>query len=74
VLEALAAAQDSLLPYLLPGRNVRVKTGELPGVYHEAALVDRRLAVAVCSSPAALPSEVAAVAAEIARLEFVSLD
>jgi hypothetical protein len=40
---------------------VIVKTGEIwPRVYHEVALVDRKLAVAVCSEPAALPSEVAA--------------
>jgi beta-lactamase class A len=65
VLEALACARDSLLPYLLPGRDVRVKTGELEVVYNEVALVDKSLAVAVCSQPAALPSEVAAVAAGI---------
>jgi len=65
VLEALACARDSLLPYLLPGRDVRVKTGELDTVYHEVALVDRSLAVAVCSSPPALRSRVAEVAAEL---------
>ena len=65
VLEALACAHDSLLPYLLPGRDVRVKTGELETVYHEVALVDKSLAVAVCSQPPALPSEVAAVAAGV---------
>ena len=65
VLEALACAQDSLLPYLLPGRDVRVKTGELETVYHEVALVDRSLGVAVCSSPPALPSRVAEVAAGV---------
>ena len=38
-----------------------MKTGEIwPRVYHEVALVDRSFAVAVCSEPAALPSEVAA--------------
>ena len=42
-----------------------MKTGEIwPRVYHEVALVDRTLAVAVCSEPAALPSEVAAATAE----------
>ena len=66
VLDALACARDSLLPYLLPGRDVRVKTGELDTVYHEAALVDRTLAVAVCSEPAESPADVAAVAARIA--------
>jgi beta-lactamase class A len=65
VLDDLAAAHDSLLPYLLSGRDVRVKTGELESAYHEVALVDGSLAVAVCSAPAALPSEVAAVAAEL---------
>jgi len=66
VVDALAVAKDSLLPYLLPGRDLRVKTGELDSGYHEVALVDKSLAVAVCSSPPALPSEVAAVAAGVA--------
>jgi hypothetical protein len=66
VLAALACAHDSLLPYLLRGRDVRVKTGELATVYHEVALVDGSLAVAVCSSPAASPVVVATVAAEVA--------
>jgi hypothetical protein len=66
VLAALACAHDSLLPYLLRGRDVRVKTGELATVYHEVALVDGSLAVAVCSSPAASPVEVATVASEVA--------
>src|SRR5204863_1350903 len=44
VLEGLSCAKDSLLPYLLPGRDVVVKTGELETVYHEVALVDRALA------------------------------
>jgi hypothetical protein len=61
VLAALALAQDSELHFRLAGREVLVKTGEIwPRVYHEVALVDRKLAVAVCSEPAALPSEVAA--------------
>jgi beta-lactamase class A len=69
VLSALALAHDSELPLRLAGRNVRVKTGELwPDVYHEVALVDRRLAVAVCSMPAALPGEVAAVAESLVRV------
>jgi beta-lactamase class A len=63
---ALGCAQDSLLPYLLPGRDVRVKTGSLESVYHEVALVDRSLGVAVCSSPAASPVDVARTAAEVA--------
>ena len=68
VLDALAQAHDSELPLRLDGRDVRVKTGELwPRVYHEVALVDRKLAVAVCSEPAALPGEVAAVAASLIR-------
>ena len=63
VLDALARAHDSDLPMLLEGREVRVKTGEIwPDVYHEVALVDRAVAVAVCSQPAALPGEVARVA------------
>ena len=44
--------------FRLADREVLVKTGEIwPRVYHEVALVDRELAVAVCSAPAALPSE-----------------
>jgi hypothetical protein len=65
-LAALALAQDSELHFRLAGREVLVKTGEIwPRVYHEVALVDRHLGVAVCSEPAALPGEVAAVAAEV---------
>jgi beta-lactamase class A len=72
VLEALSVAHDSELPFRLPEHEVLVKTGEIwPRVYHEVALVDRRLAVAVCSEPAALPGEVAAVAEQAFR---VSLD
>jgi hypothetical protein len=68
VLDALGRAHDSELPLRLTGRDVRVKTGELwPDVYHEVALVDRSLAVAVCSQPAALPGEVAAVAESLFR-------
>jgi hypothetical protein len=70
VLDALARAHDSELPLLLDGRDVRVKTGELwPRVYHEVALVDRELAVAVCSAPAARPGEVAALAASLIRVK-----
>jgi hypothetical protein len=69
VLDALARAHDSDLPMLLEGREVRVKTGEIwPDVYHEVALVDRSLALAVCSQPAALPGEVAAVAKSLFRV------
>jgi hypothetical protein len=69
VLDALARAHDSELPMLLEGREVRVKTGEIwPDVYHEVALVDRAVAVAVCSQPAALPGEVAAVARSLFRV------
>ena len=74
VLTALALAQDSELHFRLAGREVLVKTGEIwPRVYHEVALVDRTLAVAVCSEPAALPSEVAATAERVigASLERV---
>ena len=50
-----------------------MKGGELwPRAYHEVALVDRTLGVAVCSAPAALPGEVAAVAEQLvldARVE-----
>ncbi|MDX6453768.1 MAG: beta-lactamase class [Gaiellaceae bacterium] len=68
VLDALGRAHDSELPLLLADRDVRVKTGELwPDVYHEVALVDRALTVAVCSQPAALPGEVAAVADSLFR-------
>jgi D-alanyl-D-alanine carboxypeptidase len=68
VLQALALAQDSELHFRLPGREVLVKTAEIwPRVYHEVALVDRLIAVAVCSEPAALPSEVAATAEGVIR-------
>jgi D-alanyl-D-alanine carboxypeptidase len=66
VFEALALAQDSELHFRLRGREVLVKTGELwPAAYHEVALVDRKLAVAVCSAPAVLPHEVAARAERV---------
>ena len=61
IVGAMALAQDSLLPDLLPGSAVAVKSGELDGVYHEAALVDG-LGVAVCSSPAASRAEIARIA------------
>jgi hypothetical protein len=68
ILDALGRASDSELHLLMPDRDVRVKTGELwPRAYHEVALVDRALAVAVCSAPAALPGQVAAVAASLFR-------
>jgi D-alanyl-D-alanine carboxypeptidase len=68
IFAALSVAHDSELPYRLPEHEVLVKTWEIwPGVYHEAALVDRSLAVAVCSAPAALPGEVAAVAERVIR-------
>jgi hypothetical protein len=64
ILEALVVAHDSELPLRLHGREVLVKTGEIwPRVYHEVALVDRVVAVAVCSEPAVLPGQVADVAA-----------
>lgn len=66
--DALARTHDSELPLRLPGRRVAVKTGELfPSVYHEAALVDDTLAVAVCSAPAVLPHRVAEVAERLVR-------
>ena len=44
ILEALSVAHDSELPHRLPEHEVLVKTGEIwPRVYHEVALVDRRL-------------------------------
>jgi hypothetical protein len=50
---------------------VLVKTGEIwPRVYHEVALIDRRLSVAVCSEPAVLPGQVAAVAERVIRLSL----
>jgi hypothetical protein len=68
VFEALAVAHDSELPFRLPEHEVLVKTGEIwPRVYHEVALVDRRLAVAVCSEPAALPGAVSEAAAGVIR-------
>lgn len=73
IVDALAIAQGSELPLRLDGRHVAVKGGELwPRAYHEVALVDRTLGVAVCSAPAALPGEVAAVAEQLvldARVE-----
>jgi beta-lactamase class A len=69
ILDALGRAHDSELPLRLDGHDVRVKTGEIwPRVYHEVALVDRSLAIAVCSEPAALPGEVAAVAESLFRV------
>jgi Beta-lactamase enzyme family len=66
VFDALAVAHDSELPLRLPEHTVVVKTGEIwPRVYHEVALVDGRLGVAVCSHPAVLPGEVAAVAERV---------
>lgn len=68
VFDALAVAHDSELPHRLPDHEVLVKTGEIwPRVYHEAALVDRGLAVAVCSAPAVLPGQVAATAEGLVR-------
>src|SRR5262245_34463327 len=69
VLDALARAHDSELPLLLDERDVRVKTGELwPRVYHEVALVDLVLGVAVCSSPAVRPGEAATLAASLVEV------
>ena len=46
-----------------------MKTGEIwPDVYHEVALIDRSVAVTVCSAPAALPGEVARVAGSLFRV------
>jgi len=71
VFEALALAQDSELHFRLQGHEVLVKTGELwPLVYHEVALVDRKLAVAVCSQPAALPHVVAATAERVTGISL----
>ena len=68
VLAALSVAHDSELPLRLSEREVLVKTGEIwPRVYHEVALVDGRFAVAVCSEPAVLPGEIAAVAERVIR-------
>ena len=68
VFEALAVAHDSELPHRLAEHEVLVKTGEIwPRIYHEVALVDRRVAVAVCSAPAALPGQVAATAEKVVR-------
>lgn len=68
ILEALSVAHDSELPHRLPDLEVLVKTGEIwPRVYHEVALVERRLGVAVCSAPAALPGEIAATAEAVVR-------
>lgn len=68
ILDALGRAHDSELPLRLAGRRVLVKTGELlPAAYHEAALVDGDLAVAVCSAPGVLPGQVAEVAERLVR-------
>jgi beta-lactamase class A len=70
ILDALARAHDSELPLRLRDRHVVVKTGELGELaYNEVALVDGRLAVAVCSAPAALPHQVAEVAEWLVRGE-----
>lgn len=69
ILDALGRAHDSELPLRLDDHDVRVKTGEIwPRVYHEVALVDRSLAIAVCSEPAVLPGEVAVVAESLFRV------
>lgn len=68
IVDALVRAHDSDLPLRLPDRQVAVKTGELGELgYHEAALVDGTLAVAVCSSPAVLPHLVSEVAERLVR-------
>lgn len=68
IFEALSVAHDSELPHRLADRQALVKTGEIwPRVYHEVALVDRALAVAVCSAPASFPGDIAAVAARVLR-------
>jgi hypothetical protein len=73
IVDALTLTQGSELPLRLDGRHVAVKGGELwPRACHEVALVDRTLGVAVCSAPAALPGEIAAVAEQLvsdARVE-----
>jgi beta-lactamase class A len=70
ILDALSRAHDSELPLRLRDRHVAVKTGELGELaYNEVALVDGRLAVAVCSAPAALPHQVAEVAERLVRGE-----
>jgi beta-lactamase class A len=68
VVAALTKTQDSLLPKLLPQLPIAVKTGELDAVYHEVAYVGvppDGVAIAVCSSPAALPDAVARLAARL---------
>jgi Beta-lactamase enzyme family len=66
IFAALEVAHDSELPFRLPGHTVVVKTGEIwPRVYHETALIDGSLGIAVCSHPAVLPGEVAAVAERV---------
>ena len=70
IVDALALTQGSELPLRLDGRHVAVKGGELwPRAYHEVALVDRNLGVAVCSAPAVLPGEVAALAESLFRVD-----
>jgi beta-lactamase class A len=67
---AVGGETSSILPAYLPGIAVFPKGGELPGVRHEVALlesVERRLALAVLSSPPAPPHELAFAAAEIWR-------
>jgi beta-lactamase class A len=68
IVDALASTRDSLLPYLVPDVPVAVKTGDLPGAYHEVAYIGtppEGLAIAVCSSPPALPDAVARAAARL---------
>lgn len=69
IVAPLRLAQHSNLPALL-GDDVDVasKSGDLPSVRHEVLLLsqrERRVVLAVCSSPPALPAEIAACAAHL---------
>jgi beta-lactamase class A len=64
VLRALELAGDSVIPSRLgPAVRVHSKSGDLPDVRHEVALLDdgrRRVVTAVCSSPPVGPDALAA--------------
>ncbi|TML28835.1 MAG: serine hydrolase [Actinobacteria bacterium] len=62
----VAAELKSFLPHLLPHATVAAKWGDLDTVRHEAAYItqgDRRLVIAVCSSPPVSPDVLARTAA-----------
>jgi beta-lactamase class A len=69
IVAPLRLSQHSGLPALLgEGVDVASKSGDLPSVRHEVSVLtqrERRVVLAVCSSPPALPAEIAARAADL---------